>query len=65
MDEADLVRRYCVIKELRYLNHERYISGWDESRRDNLVIAVEDYSGRYEVRVEYEKVEREVAADQF
>lgn len=65
MDEREMVRKFCAIREVRYLSHERYISGWDEARRDEVRIAVEDYSGRYEMSVEWERIEREIAADQF
>lgn len=66
MNERELVRKYCAINQLSYLSHERYISGWDEWRRDEVKIAVEDgFSGRYEISVEWDKLERVIAADEF
>ena len=52
---AAIARNYCAAKGILYLSHERYVSGWDESRRDKLRIAVEDGAGRYEIVIDTAK----------
>ncbi len=48
-----LARSYCVKNEQRYLSHEYYYHS--NGRYNQLWIAVEDYSGRYEVRLDLNK----------
>ena len=51
-----LAKRYCFMEGKRYLSHERYVSGWGDKRSDQLCIAVEDGTGRYEIRTSTKEV---------
>lgn len=51
-NDADaFAHRYCASKGLRYLSHEYYYHSNGKGTGNQLWIAVEDFSGRYEVKL--------------
>ena len=50
----DFAQRYCAGREMRYLSHEHYFHS--NGRYNYLKVAVEDYSGRYEIEIDLNAV---------
>lgn len=56
-EAAAFAHKYCAAKGLRYLSHEYYYHSNGKGTGNQLWIAVEDFSGRYEVKLDLNKIE--------